>query len=65
MIHSSSDEKFGSKREEVTGGSKILCNEGLHNLYASPNIVRVVKLRRVRWVGQRDEKLIQNFDLKA
>jgi len=42
---------FGPKREEVTGGWRILHNEELHNLYASPNIVRVIKWRRMRWVG--------------
>jgi hypothetical protein len=34
---------FGSKREEVVGGWRTLHNEELHNLYASPNIIRVVK----------------------
>jgi len=41
---------FGPKREEVTGGWRKLHTEELHNLYASPNIVRVIKLRR-RWAG--------------
>jgi hypothetical protein len=41
---------FGSKREEVAGGWKRLHNE-LHNLYASPNIIRVTKLGRIRWSG--------------
>jgi hypothetical protein len=31
---------FGPKREEVTGGWRRLHNEELHNLYASPNIIR-------------------------
>jgi hypothetical protein len=34
----------------VTGGWRSLCNE-LHNLYALPNIIRVVKYRRMRWAG--------------
>jgi len=34
---------FGPKREEVVGGWKRLHNEKLHNLYASPNIIRVMK----------------------
>jgi hypothetical protein len=34
---------FASKREEVAGGWRRLHNEELHNLYASPNIVRVIK----------------------
>jgi hypothetical protein len=42
---------FGSKREEVAGGWRRLHNEELHNLYASPNVIRVVKSGRVRWAG--------------
>jgi hypothetical protein len=34
---------FGPKREEVAGGWRRVHNEELHNLYASPNIVRVIK----------------------
>jgi hypothetical protein len=36
---------FGPKREEVAGGSRKLLNEGLHNLYASPDMIRVIKSR--------------------
>jgi hypothetical protein len=39
---------FGSKREEVAGGWRRLHNEELHNLYVSRNIIRVIKLRRMR-----------------
>jgi hypothetical protein len=39
---------FGPKRED--GSWRKLHNE-LHSLYSSPNIVRVIKLRRMRWVG--------------
>jgi hypothetical protein len=42
---------FGPKRDEVTGKWRKLHNEELNNLYSSPNIVRVIKLRRMRWVG--------------
>ena len=42
---------FGSKRDEVTGEWKKLHNEELNNLYSSPNIVRVIKSRRMRWAG--------------
>jgi hypothetical protein len=41
---------FGPKRDEVTGQWRKLHNEKLHNLYSSPNIVRVVK-SRMRWSG--------------
>ena len=41
---------FGPKRDEVTGEWKKLHNE-LSDLYSLPNIVRVVKSRRIRWVG--------------
>jgi hypothetical protein len=40
---------FGPKREEVAGGWRRLHNEELHNLYASPNIIRVIKSGRMRW----------------
>jgi hypothetical protein len=39
---------FGPKSDEVTGEWRKLHNEELHNLY-SPNIVRVIKSRRMRW----------------
>jgi hypothetical protein len=39
-------------REEVVGGWKRLHKEELHNLYTSPNIIRVVKSRPMRWIGQ-------------
>jgi hypothetical protein len=41
---------FGPKRGEVMGGWRKLHNEKLHNLY-SPNIVRMIKSRRMRWAG--------------
>jgi hypothetical protein len=41
---------FGPKREE-DGSWRKLYNDELHNLYSSPNIVRVIKSRRLRWVG--------------
>jgi hypothetical protein len=42
---------FGPKRDEVTGEWRKLHNEELQNLYSSPNIIRQVKLRRIRWAG--------------
>ena len=42
---------FGPKRDEVTGEWRKLHNEKLNDLYSLPNIVRVVKSRRVRWAG--------------
>jgi hypothetical protein len=42
---------FGSKREEVGGGYRKLQKGELHNLYASPNIIRVIKSRRKRWAA--------------
>jgi hypothetical protein len=43
--------KFGPKKDKVTGVWKKLHNEELHDLYSSPTIVRVIKSRRMRWVG--------------
>jgi hypothetical protein len=42
---------FGSKRDEVTGERRKLHNQELHNLYSSPNIIRMIKSRRMRWAG--------------
>jgi hypothetical protein len=43
---------FGPKRDEVTEEWRRLHNEGLNDLYSSPNIIRVIKSRRIRWAGQ-------------
>ena len=42
---------FGPRRDEVTGEWRRLYNEDLNDLYSSPNIVRVIKSRRMRWAG--------------
>jgi len=42
---------FGHRRDEVTWGRRRLHNEELNDLYSSPNIVRVIKSRRMRWAG--------------
>ena len=54
---------FGSKRNEVTGEWRKLPNEEL-NLYSSPNIVPVIKSRRMRWAGhvaRMGERSMQGF----
>jgi hypothetical protein len=40
---------FGPKRDEVTGERRKLHNGELHNLYSSPDIIRQIKSRRLRW----------------
>ena len=43
---------FGPKRDEVRGEWRKLRNVELNDLYCSPNIVRVIKSRRMRWAGR-------------
>ena len=40
---------FGPRRDEVTGEWRRLYNKELYALYSSPNIIREIKLRRLRW----------------
>jgi hypothetical protein len=40
---------FEPKRDEVTGSRRKLYNEELYNLYSLPSIIRMIKLRRMRW----------------
>jgi hypothetical protein len=50
---------FGPKRDRVTGGWRKLHDEELHNLYSSPNIIIIIKSRRIRRAGhvaQMEEK---------
>jgi hypothetical protein len=50
---------FRMKTDEVTGGWRKLHNEELHNLYSSPNIIRIIRSRRMRWawhVARMEEK---------
>jgi hypothetical protein len=42
---------FGPRRDEVTGEWRRFHNEELNDLYSSPNIVRVIKQRRMGWAG--------------
>jgi hypothetical protein len=42
---------FGLKRDEVTGKWRNFHNKELHILYSSPNIIRPIKSRRMRWAG--------------
>jgi hypothetical protein len=43
---------FGPMRNEMTGDWRKLHNEELHNLYSSPNIIKMIKSRRMRYVRQ-------------
>ena len=42
---------FGPKRDQVTGERRRLHNKELYALYSSPDIIRVIKSRRLRWAG--------------
>jgi hypothetical protein len=42
---------FGPTKDEVTGDWRRLHNEDLYALYFSPNIIRLIKSRRLRWAG--------------
>jgi hypothetical protein len=57
---------FGPKRDEVTGEWRRLHNEELNDLCSSPNTIRVIKSRRMRWSGhvarRGKERCIQDFD---
>jgi hypothetical protein len=42
---------FGPKRDEVTGDWRKLYSEELHDLYSPSNVIRMIKLRKMRWAG--------------
>ena len=57
---------FGPKRDEVTGEWRKLHNEELNDVYCSPNIVRVIKSKRMRYAGHVarmgvEERRVQGF----
>ena len=58
---------FGPKRDEVTGEWGKLHNEELNDLYSSPNVIRTIKSRGIRWavhvarMGGGEERCIQGF----
>jgi hypothetical protein len=57
---------FVAKRDETTGEWRRLYNEELNDLYSSPNIIWVIKSRRMRWAGNvarvgRKERCVQDF----
>jgi hypothetical protein len=53
------------KKDEMVEEWLKLYNEEVHNLYSSPNIIMMIKQRRMRWTGICDEKRVQGFDRKA
>jgi hypothetical protein len=59
---------FGPKREEEIGGWRKLHNEGIHNLYSSPTIIRMIKSMKMRQAGhvaRMGEECIYDFGGKA
>jgi len=60
---------FGPKRYKVTGEWRKLLNEELNDLYTSPNIIQVIKSRRMVWGAcskyGREERCIQGFGEKT
>jgi hypothetical protein len=55
---------FGPKRDEIIGSWRKLHNEELRNLYSTPDTIRMIKSRRMRWTGYAacmGEESIQGF----
>jgi hypothetical protein len=59
---------FEPKRDEVTGVSRKLHNEELHNLFSSPSLIRMIKSRRMKWPGHvarmREKTMLVGFGWK-
>jgi hypothetical protein len=59
---------FGPKRDEASGEWRRLLNE-VNDLYSSPNIIRVMKSRRMRWAGHvarmGEKRCIQEFGVET
>jgi hypothetical protein len=49
---------FGPKRDEVMGEWRKLHSEELHNLHSSPDIIRQVKSRRMKWAHMGEERKV-------
>jgi hypothetical protein len=60
---------FGPKRDEVTEGWRKLYNDDLYIMYSLPNIIRMIKSRRMRWAGYSShgghDRCLQIFVLKV
>ena len=61
---------FGPKRNEVTGEWRRLHNKELYALYSSPNIIWVIKSRRLKWAGHvarmlGEERCMQGFGVET
>ena len=58
---------FGPKKDEVTGELRKLHNEELNDLYSSPNFIRVIQSRRIKWAGPvarmgGEDRCVRGFD---
>jgi hypothetical protein len=49
---------MNSYLDEVTAGLRKLHDEKLHKLYSSPNIIRMIKPRRMRWAGNVERMVV-------
>ena len=56
---------FGAKKDEITGEWRKIYNAKLHALYSSPNIIRSLKSRRLRWAGRVEKSRNAYRDLEG